>query len=68
MIGLKKLIFLYSIDYYKDLACCGYKRECQDFQKILQLLNDALSWVRRCKYGLDQNIYVDCGTRSKDSL
>ena len=32
-------MFLCSIDYYKDLACYGYKRECQDFQKILQLLN-----------------------------
>ena len=38
-IGLKKLIFLCSVDYYEDLAYCGYKRECQDFQKILQLLN-----------------------------
>ena len=31
-------MFLCSVDYYEDLACCGYKRECQDFQKILQLL------------------------------
>ena len=42
-IGLKKLMFLCSVDYYKDLACCGYKRECQDFQKILQLLNSSVS-------------------------
>ena len=47
-------MFLYSVDYYEDLACCGYKRECQDFQKILQLLNReaALSRERRSNHSV----------------
>ena len=44
------------------MRCCGYKRECQDQRKILQLLNAGiaqkrfLAWVRA--------LWVPCSTRS----
>ena len=31
-------MFSGSVDLYEDLACCGYKRECQGFRKILHML------------------------------
>ena len=44
--GLEKSTILCSIDLYEDLACCGYKRECQDLAKILQLLICVGSFMR----------------------
>ena len=49
---MKKLIIRCSVDLYAEMPCCGYKRECQAFAKILHMLKSDLgkslhrSWRR----------------------